>query len=419
MDTDDRVAVFREGGMRAIEHGWQLVAMVGCFAIAQAALAGPNSTILTTADFNQDGVTDILAENLVDPNAGLLQTILIDSSTGLPMGNEFPIRLQDGYEFLAVGNFNGNLEGQSQIAARKMSGTPTDELGGVRLWDLTDDASAPAGLIEGELVFIPEPAYKLVGIGDLDGNGVDDFVFVYDDSDAGKDQGLVRVYLMDIPIDTLMRVMRIAHPLNVSDFADTLEIFGVADADGNGTADFIFASRDSSDLFPNLRILLMQVDDADGVRVSDQKFPHGLPPTVFDFLGFARIDSGSSADLVFSKRTSPNQGVIQVRLLLQDAENLSEPFYPLNLGSSYDYIGNGLFDGDTDTDLILIKRYTPNAGLVRLVLLDAVSADPSGVIDIKDQTAGPIKSSVFPTLLTPRVWQERSSPSGTSDLEAP
>ena len=404
-----------KAGLRALAHGWQLAATVGLLAISQAALAGPNSTILTTADFNQDGVTDILVENLVDPNAGLLQAILIDSSTGLPMGNEFPILLQDGYEFLAVGNFNGNLEGQSQIAARKMSGTPPDELGGVRLWDLTDDASAPAGLIEGELELIPHLAYKLVGVGDLDGNGVDDFVFVHDNSGDAEDRGLVRVYLMN----TLMKVMRIAHPLNVSDFASTLEIFGVADADGNGTADFIFASRDSNDLFPNLRVLLMEADVADGVRVSDQKFPRGLPPRVFDFLGFARIDPGSSADLIFSKRTTPNQGVIQVRLLSQDAENLSAPFYPLNMGSSYDYIGNGLFDSDTETDLILIKRDAPHEGLLRLVLLDTDSADPSGVIDIDDQTAGQIKSSVFPTLLTPMVWQERSSKTGAIDPEAP
>lgn len=398
--------------MRVMARCWQLAAIVGCLAFSQSALAGPSSTILTAADFNQDGVTDILAERIAAPNLGLLRTILIDSATGLPMGNQFPILLQDGYEFLAVGNFNGNLEGQSQIAARKMTGTPTEELGGVRLWDLEDDASAPTGLIEGELEFIPDPMYQLVGIGDLDGNGVDDFVFVHDNTGPDEDWGLVRVYLMN----TSMEVMQITHPLNVSAFpGNTLEIFGVADADGDGNADFILASRDSSDPFPNLRVLLMEADATDGIKVSGQKFPHGLPPTAFDFLGFALINPDDRADLIFSKRTAPNQGLIQVRLLLEDAENLSAPFYPVNLGPDYNYIGSGLFDSDTETDLVAIRNDAPDEGMLRFVLLDTDSADPSGVIDENDQAAGQVKNSVFPTVLIPTVWQERSSPSDLTD----
>jgi hypothetical protein len=408
-----------KGSMRSMRFGLQLVvgAAAALLAISQTAGAGPNSTILTVADFNQDGVTDILAEQISGANKGLLRTILIDSATGEVMGNQFPIQLKDGYEFLAVGNFNGNLEGQSQIAARKMSvpgGTDPNEIGGVRLWDLTADAKTVVGAIEGELVFIPDPMYQLVGIGDLDGNGVDDFVFVHDNTGPAADQGLVRVYLMkSSPSHTLMEVDEIAHPLNVSDFAAyDLDIYGIADANGDGRADFIFASRGDGDLFPNLRILLMAAHDTDGVEVTDQKFAHDLPELEFDFLGFANIDPGPSADLLFTKTGPENQNIIQVRLLMDDAETLSSPFFPVNVGTEYQYVGNGLFDSDTETDFVLIRTSTPNEGLVRFVLLDTDSAGSVGEIDLDDQKEGQIKGHVFPALLDPTLWQERSSAPG-------
>lgn len=416
--TSNRAAVF--GGIQPPAKGSEVKAMVrrllgvivGTLAVSQSALSGPTTSVLTVADFNQDGVTDILAEKTSGSDVGVLRAILIDSATGLPMDNQFPIRLQDGYEFLAVGNFNGNPEGQSQIAARKMCCEPDDELGGVRLWDLTDDASAVAGPIEGKLAFIPDPMYKLVGIGDLDGNGVDDFVFVHDSNGPAEDRGLVRVYLMNAK----MELTQIAHPLNVSDFANTLEIFGVADADGNGTADFIFASREG-DPFPNLRVLLMAADAMDGITVSGQRFPHLLPATSFDFLGFALIDPDRRADLVFSKNLEPNKGLLQVRTFLPNAENLSQPFFPVHLGPGYDYIGNGSFDSDTETDLVLMRNGGDNEGLLRVVLLDTDSVS-DGVIDADDQAAGQIKGSVFPVVLTPTLWEERSSPSRSIDPDA-
>ncbi|MCP5043883.1 MAG: hypothetical protein GY944_22885, partial [bacterium] len=211
--------------------GWQkfvsaaLVSLAWWLAAAPSAVAGPAQSVLTVADFNQDGITDLLAEKISGSNQGLLWAMLVDgadgSADGKLLGNEFPLQLQDDYEFLAVGNFDGNLEGQAQIAARKTAGTPTNEIGGVRIWDLTDDASTTTTAAEGSLVFIPDTAYSLVGVGDVDGNGVDDFVFIQDNT--GSNPGLVRVYLMN----TSMTVQRITHALIVNDYAG-LEVFGVA-----------------------------------------------------------------------------------------------------------------------------------------------------------------------------------------------
>ncbi|HIM01459.1 MAG TPA: hypothetical protein EYG46_10755, partial [Myxococcales bacterium] len=148
--------------------------------LATPAFAGPlDSAIIAVADFNEDGVSDLLAEKVDATNSGLLWVIPIDPATSLRLvgASGFPLQLQEGYEFLAVGNFDGNLDGQSQIAARKTSGTPDNEIGAVRLWDLTPDGTGLTTALEGVMAFAPDPVYRLIGVGDLDANGVDDFVF--------------------------------------------------------------------------------------------------------------------------------------------------------------------------------------------------------------------------------------------------
>lgn len=379
--------------------------VLGAITLAMPAFAGPSTSILTVADFNQDGVTDLLAEKTGATNPGLLWVIPIDSATGLRLtgASEFPIQLQDGYEFLAVGNFNGNLEGQSQIAARKTSGMPVEEIGFVRLWDLTDDASGLTTPAEGVPTFSPDPVYSLIGIGDLDDNGVDDFVFVQTDCGVPANcpnPGLMRVYLMN----TSMELMQIAHPLNVGSFPNPLEIFGVADADGDGHSDIILANRTQR----NLRTFLMgNAVDGEGlptITVSAQKFAFKLPANDNDFIGFALINPGSRADLVFANN-SGSEGLIQTRLMEANAEGLSLPYYLTNIGTTHKYVGSGLFDSDTETDLVV---QTIANGQVRVLLLE-MDADDSGVVDTDDRGLDLTKSSTFPVRLDPTQWLERST----------
>lgn len=371
--------------------------------ISTPSFAGPSTSILTVADFNQDGVTDLLAEKLGAPNVGLLWVIPIDSATGLRLtgASEFPIQLQDGYEFLAVGNFNGNLEGQSQIAARKTSGTPGAEIGAVRLWDLNDDASGLTTAPEGVLTIAPDPIYSLVGIGDMDDNGVDDFVFVQTDCGIPANcpnPGLIRVYLMN----TSMQLMQIAHPLNAEapTFANPLVIFGVADANGDGHSDVVLANRTQR----NLRTFLMQEDATFGISVLEQKFAFKLPANDNDFLGFALLDPGARADLIFANN-SGSEGLVQARLMQANAEGLSLPYYLTNMETTREYVGNGLFDSDTETDLVV---QTIANGQVRVILLE-MDADDSGVVDTSDRGLDLTKSSTYPVRLDPADWESRTT----------
>lgn len=372
--------------MRAL----RVMAIAGLMIVPLTAFAGPVASILAIADFNGDGISDILAEKLTAPDSGLLWILLIDGATGGRLTSEFPLQLQSGYEFLAVGNFDGNLEGQSQIAARKVSGTPNKEIGMVRLWDLSDDASTTSASTpaEGVLTIAPDPSYSLIGIGDLDGNGVDDFVFVQDGS--GPNPGLIRVYLMN----TSMELMRIAHPLTVSapPAPSGLEVFGVADANGDGYADIFLANRTER----YLRIFLLEEDATKGIAVSGQRFIFALPELDFDFLGFARIDPGNLADLIFIKNGGPDKGLLQVGLMTADPTGVGSAFYPAHLGTKFDYVGSGLFDSDTETDLLVRRNSGTSEGQLEVLLLEI------------DQ-AVKLKGTAFPVLLDPVDWEKRTT----------
>ncbi len=383
--------------------GWQkfvsaaLVSLAWWLAAAPSAVAGPAQSVLTVADFNQDGITDLLAEKISGSNQGLLWAMLVDgadgSADGKLLGNEFPLQLQDDYEFLAVGNFDGNLEGQAQIAARKTAGTPTNEIGGVRIWDLTDDASTTTTAAEGSLVFIPDTAYNLIGVGDVDGNGVDDFVFIQDNT--GPNPGLVRVYLMN----TSMAVQLITHALIVNDYAG-LEVFGVADVTGDGTADIVLANRSQR----NLRIFAMEDDATNGIAVKEQLFAFSIPDNTWDCLGFALVDSNGRADLVFEKNGGGNEGLLRVQLMpaitVGVAGQLS-PFHPAHLGTNFDYVGSGLIDSDTESDFIVIRNGGATEGQVKAILLDVDMADLA--------STDHVDTSTFPVRIVPSSWDERTT----------
>jgi len=386
--------------------------------LATPAFAGPGSLIpVAVADFNQDGVSDLLAEKVDATNTGLLWVIPIDSATSLRLvgASGFPLQLQNGYEFLAVGNFNGNLEGQSQIAARKTSGTPANEIGVVRLWDLSADGTGLTTAPEGVLAFAPDPIYSLIGVGDLDDNGVDDFVFEQANCDAPAvcpNPGLMRAYLME----TSMTLLAIAHPLINAGFPVPHETFGVADANGDGFADIVLARRDADpttrpNANGNLRTFLMQGDGLGALTVTGQAFTFDLPGLEYNFLGFGRLDQNQRADLLFEKNSGTNTGLIQTRLMQVLSlsgilsNELSLPFYITNLGTTNSYIGNGKFDSDVNTDLVVINNST---GQVRAVLLDL---DPSntGNASLADRAADLTTGSAFPVVLDGVEWANRAT----------
>jgi hypothetical protein len=385
--------------------------------LATPAFAGPlDSEIIAVADFNQDGVSDLLAEKVDATNPGLLWVIPIDSATSLRLAGAsgFPLQLQNGYEFLAVGNFNGNLEGQSQIAARKTAGLPANEIGAVRLWDLEPDGKGLTTAPEGVMAFAPEPIYRLIGVGDLDANGVDDFVFEQANCDPPAvcpNPGLIRAYLMN----TSMALLKIAHPLINAGFAVPHEVFGVADVNIDGFADIVLARRDAdpatrANANGNLRTFLMQGDGLGALTVTGQAFIFDLPGLEYNFLGFGLLDQNQRADLLFEKTSVTNTGLIQARLMEATTvpigtTALTLPFYITNLGTTNSYIGNGKFDSDVNTDLVVINNST---GQVRAILLDM---DPSntGNASLADRAADLTTGSAFPVVLDGIEWANRAT----------
>jgi len=402
-------------------HGEAFGLVAAMLLTSGVALAGPASTsILTVADFNADGISDLLAEKIANGDEGVLWIMLIDGTdpTSL-LAEEYPFQLQEGYEFLGVGNFNANQEGQSHIAARKTSGSPANEVGGIRLWDLTSDASAVDGTAEGTLVAIPDAEYSLVGISDMDGNGTDDFVFIHE-YDGSEYEGLIRVYLMA----GLNTVETITHPMVIPDpgTRPDLEVLGVGDVTGDGIGDIVIADvedtvgADEGKRF--LRVLKMRPsvggDPTDGIVVDEQLFAWLAAPADpaasldYDFAGFALIDDDSRADMIFVKSDSPNQGLVRVHLMPAITEGVAEnldavTFHPVNLGTDFDYLGSGLVDSDIETDLVLTRNSGDADGQVEAVLLEI-----NGTLlatDHVDEINGP----AFPVRIDPAEWDERTT----------
>jgi hypothetical protein len=146
-----------------------------------------------------------------------------------------------------------------------------------------------------------------------------------------------------------------------------------------------------------MRVFLMEADTVKGIDVLSQRFVFNLPQNDFDFLGFALIDPGSQADLIFVSNGGPDEGLLEVGLVTAGIQGIASSFYPAHLGVNFDYIGSGFFDGDVESDLVVQRNGGgSSAGLLEFLLLE---------IDQENK----VKGTTFPVELDPANWEERTT----------
>jgi hypothetical protein len=306
-------------------------------------------------DFNNDTKSDVLLNKFVAPNIGLLQTLIIDGTAQIDSG--FPTILPVEYEVSGAGNFSGT--GQADILSRKVI---APNLGLLRVQTLDAAGTLVTGSVFPTLV---DPAYTLIGIGDLDGNGKDDLAYA---KTTEPNIGLIRVYLFSDAGDRT--IMGTGFPGAVS--AGNAGV-GLSDVDGDGLADIVTIKT----VVPNLGLVRAFLTAPGGITVSSSTFPTITPPT-YQLSGVVPLDNGAglaTADFAFEKIAAPNVGLIQAQYTAPGgAAILGSPAFPVLLVTPFTISSLGDFDGMNQTDL---GARNPVSGVMRNYILDATGQTSS------------------------------------------
>ena len=325
---------------------WSTV-VLGLFTPALA-LAGSTAEAPLSFNFNGDNTSDVGLVKTSDPNDGLIRILLIQ---GVALNNSgFPLGLPTGFEATGAGNFNGDVNDQAELLARKLSGT---NAGLLRI--ITLNAAGTGVASNAFPAFVPTD-FRHVGVGDLDADGNDDLVYVKTNA---PNQGLIRVILLN----SNLTVKQNAFP---GFLAAGFEGLGVADADGDGHAD-ILAIKTTA---PNEGLVRVLVMADTGTTVQSNQFP-AVKPAGFDIEGLAPYNVDSLADILLRKTGAPNAGLLRVQRMGPNAASIESNAFPATLAAGFVVVGTGDYDGLNQSDVLARQSTGANTGLLRIVLLNA------------------------------------------------
>ena len=203
----------------------------------------PDPTIwkfLGAGDFNGDGTTDLLwqDQNSNDSQYGLVAIWLMDSGgSGTVKTFVFPSVLPPGtWKFLGSGNFAGN--GINDLAWRdEKQGDVQNGLVGI--WLMNTSGVLTGVAFPGSA---PSNTWKLLGSGDFNHDGTADLAW-QDQNSNDSQNGLVGLWLMDKNnpgVTSSITFPGTAPPTS-------WKLLGIGDFDGNGASDLAWQDQNSSD----------------------------------------------------------------------------------------------------------------------------------------------------------------------------
>ncbi len=321
-------------------------ALVGVFLAAGSSHAGPPPVgDLITYDFNGDGKSDLLFEKTVAPNIGLMQVKMMDGIVA--SATTFPTTLPAGQEASGAGNFNGGSV-NDELLARK---TTAPNQGIVRMLNLNAAGTATTSSVFP--VTLPV-AFTLVGVGDVDADGNDDLVY------SNTTTGLVRVVFMNADLTVKASAFPATFPAG---FVGA----GVADVNGDGNADIIARKA----VAPSLGLVRVFIMSANGLTVASSAFPFTIPAG-FELRGVATLNDDLLADYAMEKTAAP-AGLVRLSLSAVGGATIASSTFPLTLAAGTSIVALGNYDGVGHNDLAARKAAAPNAGLVRIILLNTAA----------------------------------------------
>jgi hypothetical protein len=326
------------------------LAFAGVFLAAVSSNAGPATPGAgITYDFNGDEKSDLLFEKIVAPNVGLMQIRLLDGVTVL--STTFPTTLSTGQEASGAGNFNGG-SANAELLARK---TTAPNLGILRMMNLNAGGTA---VTSSAFPVTPGVEFLLVGVGDVDADGNDDLVYY---KASGANTGLVRVIFMNANLTVKASTFPANFP---ADFVGA----GVADVNGDGNADIIARKAGA----PNQGLVRVFLMSANGLTVTSSTFPFTIPAG-FDLRGIATLNDDDLADFAMEKTVAPSVGLIRLSMTAAGGVSIASSSFPLTLAAGTNVVALGNYDGVDHNDLAARKAAAPNAGLVRIILLNTAA----------------------------------------------
>lgn len=337
---------------------------VAMASMVYAGAAGCTNCGVAVFDFNGDGKSDGAWEKTI---ASVLLRITALDNVNAPILTNFPFTTTGTeLELMGAGHVTGAANNQASVVMRATAGANPGLLGILKINPATLAADGT------EFPAIVPSEYSLIGLGDADGNGTQDFYFV---KVSGPNLGLVRIYLTHND-GSLLSGDNFAGFL-IPDF----EALDVGDMDGDGLAD-VFSRNPNTNLYAVSILTAFNCLAPSVVCFDATKFP-GSTNADYDYVGLAYGNDDDRTDVWTVKNIDPHQGLLRILRTVPGADGfMPGPLFPAVVPTTLAINGWGNYDGLNQAG---IKARNPGTGAVRIWNFDS--------------TGGLVLGTGFPTVV--------------------